>query len=267
MAKTPAKKAETLPATTAFDTMGGAGLENVTASDVIIPRLAILQDLSPQVKKNKPEHIDGAEAGMICDVSTGDLMPSPMEVLPVHFVKQYLEWAPRNSGKGLQGIHDSDACLIGTTPNEKGVPINAAGNLIIETSQFYVINLSADNRLSFIPMSSTQHKHGRKWLSMAKQEKVTRADGSKYTPPFFYRTYQLGVSTESNAEGEWYGWSIARGDKIQDRPDFEELFATAKQFYEDLMAGVAKGDMSHEEEARGGRKADMSQAEANMAAM
>jgi tetratricopeptide (TPR) repeat protein len=66
----------------------GLGLENVTSRDLIIPRLTIIQALSPQVKSNKPEYIAGAKVGDICDVSTGELFDPPLIFLPVHYMKQ-----------------------------------------------------------------------------------------------------------------------------------------------------------------------------------
>lgn len=274
MAKKPtkavAKTKETLPAATEamaiFEEQGMAGLENVTINDVVIPRLTILQDLSPQRKKDKPEYIDGAEEGMICDVSMGELLPSPVQVLPVHFVKQYLEWAPRASGKGLQGVHDTDACLNGCTPNEKGIPVNADGNLIIETAQFYLINLTAGGRRSFLPMSSSNWKHAKKWLSWSMDEKATRSDGSKFTPPIFYRTYNLDVGPESNAEGDWYGWRVSRGPLLTEMDNCDELIQDALAFREQVLNGLVRGDTA----GMDGSSADSAaakQADENMARM
>jgi hypothetical protein len=109
----PAKKQENAVAaySDVFAAHAGDGLENVTASDLIIPRLAILQDLSPQVKKTKPEYIEGAQVGDICDVGTSELFEPPLIFLPVHYVKQWLEWAPRASGKGLVKIHNDNSIL------------------------------------------------------------------------------------------------------------------------------------------------------------
>ena len=42
---------------------GNRGSEEVSSNDITLPRLQIIQDLSPQHKKNKPEYIDGAEVG------------------------------------------------------------------------------------------------------------------------------------------------------------------------------------------------------------
>jgi hypothetical protein len=43
-----------------FADYADAGFENVTNNDILIPRISILQDLSPQVKEEKAEYIEGA---------------------------------------------------------------------------------------------------------------------------------------------------------------------------------------------------------------
>ena len=49
-------------------------------------------------------------------------MPTPLVFLPVLFKKIWIEWAPRESGKGLVAIHLKDSCLDETTLNERKQP-------------------------------------------------------------------------------------------------------------------------------------------------
>ena len=94
-----------------FAELAGLGLENVSTSDLLIPRITILQSLSPQLQRNKSEYIEGAQSGDLCDVGLGELLPKPLWVLPVYFKKQWLEWAPRASNKGLVAMHDTPAIM------------------------------------------------------------------------------------------------------------------------------------------------------------
>ena len=77
MAKKIAKKEETgiVLSEDRPDFMGNSqrGSEDVTIDDLTIPRVDIIQDLSPQHKKNKPEYIEGAEVGMLFNTVTGKL--------------------------------------------------------------------------------------------------------------------------------------------------------------------------------------------------
>lgn len=233
-----------------FDSDASHGLENVTARDMIVPRLAILQDLSPQLKKAKSEYIEGAEVGMIADVGIGQTFPGGVWYLPVYYRKDFLEWAPRSSGKGLVAIHSDMSILDKCTLDDKRRPILPNGNYIAETAQFFGVNLSAQARPSFVPMASTQLKKARRWIATAKGERIPGAGGRELPAPLYYRTYYLSTATESNNEGEWTGWTVKSGPSLPEINkrdhgyDAAELLAAAREFYAQLRAGSASGDMS-----------------------
>lgn len=238
----------TAPADDFFLEQAGAGLDNVTAADMLVPRLAILQSLSPQLKSRDAAYIEGAQVGQICDVGTGIVFPGKIMFLPVYYRKDYLEWAPRSSGGGLVKIHSDAAILDQTTRNDKNQPVLSNGNLIAETAQFYGFNLSNNRQMCFLPMASTQLKKARKWVTMAAGEKLRRRDGSEYTAPLFYRTYELGVADEHNAQGDWKGWTIERGPALPemdfDGTPWQTIAQQAADFRLAIMAGEARGDVS-----------------------
>lgn len=232
-----------------FGQFAGEGLENVGATDILIPRLMIAQQMSPQINKKKAEYLEGLEIGQIFDVGTGDIFPDGITFLPVLYRKDYLEWAPRDTGKGLQGVHTDPAILDLCKPNEKKQPTLDNGNIIIETAQFFGLNMTAGRRPSFIPMASTQLKKARKWNTLATGEKLRRADNSEFTPPLFYRTYLLTTGEESNNEGDWSGWVINRGPTLQEiAAEFDldpaALLAECKKMKDDIIGGKAQADVS-----------------------
>lgn len=245
-----AAKSAALPTTVDdqfFARNAGDGFENVGVRDIIIPRLTILQALSPQVQAKKPEYIQGAQVGDICDVGTQEIFEAPLAFLPVHYVKQYLEWAPRSSGKGLVKIHDDAAILDNCDRDEKNRPTTKDGNTISETAQFFGLNLSAGGRRCFLPLSSTQLKKARRWLTLATAEKISREDGSVFTPPLFYRSYNLSTVDESNAEGDWSGWKIERGLKLQELDNWKSLYEEAMSFRDAIKSGAVRGDVASED--------------------
>lgn len=230
-----------------FQQNAGAGLDNVTASDMLVPRLAILQSLSPQLKQRDSAFIEGAKVGDICDVGTGTIFKSLL-FLPVYYRKDYLEWAPRSSGGGLVNIHSDPSIMDQTTRNERKQPLLANGNLIAETAQFYGFNLSAGRQMCFIPMASTQLKKARKWITLAAGEKLKRGDGSEFVAPLFYRAYELGVAEESNAQGDWAAWTVNRGPALTeidfDGTPWQAVAQSAADFRLQVMGGEARGDVS-----------------------
>lgn len=238
-----------------FSGHSGSGLENVGAKDVLIPRLAILQSLSPQLKKKKAEYIEGAEEGMICDVGTSLVFPDGVSFLPVYYTKEYLEWAPRESDKGLVNIHPTDEILNHCKQDDDGRWVTGDGNYISETAQFFGLNLSADLLPCFIPMSSTQLKKGRAWLTMAQSERLKEPYGNGQKAPFWFRSYFLTAAEESNNKGEWFSWNVARGPVLPELEldhTWQEIREAAINFGESLAAGSARGDISGMDGGSGG---------------
>lgn len=221
----------------------GTGLENVTTDDLLIPRITILQGLSPQVVPSKPEYDENARVGQIYDVGLQESFGDDLIILPVHFFKQWLEWAPRASGKGLINIHETAAIVDECERNERNQPITKEGNLIQETAQFFCLNVSANFRKSFLPMASTQLKKAKRLLTLATTEKLQRSDGSEFTPPLYYRSYKMSTVPESNSEGDWIGWKIERDKALSEYPDWQKAMAEVKAFRESIIAGETRGDV------------------------
>ena len=229
----------------AFDSMGGVGLENVTAKDLMIPRLSILQALSPQLQKSKPEFIEGAQQADFCDTGTGEIFRDEITVIPCFFARVFLEWAPRATGKGLVKNHGTDDSILDQcTPDDKGRQCLPNGNYIAETATFYCLNLSAGGRRSFIPMASTQLRAARRWMTLITAEKIRRANGTEFTPPIFYRAWSATPVEQSNAEGTWYGWKFEASTSLPEMEDGASLLAEAKDFYEQVRSGQVTGDVA-----------------------
>lgn len=235
-----------------FDTGGSTGFENVTASDLLIPRLTILQSNSPQVTRGQPEYNPDLKPGEIYDVGLGESFGESLLVIPVHYFKQWLEWAPRNSGKGLQEVHLTDAIMAKTEKNEKNKDVLPNGNYIAETAQFYVLNMNARGRKSFIAMTSTQLKKARAWLTKAQDIRITRGDGTEFQAPLFYRSYILTTVPESNAEGNWIGWKIDMGPKLTELDNWKSAKQIIDEFRKSIDEGTVRGDVSSMEAESGG---------------
>lgn len=236
----------TVDPTTEFEAFAGAGLEGVRAADLLVPRLTILQALSPQVNKRRAEYIPGAEIGMIADVGTQEFFPDGILFLPVKYRTEWLEWAPRESGKGLVAVHSSADAFEGCSRDERNRPIRD-GNLIIETAQFFGLNLTASRRRCFIPMHSTQLKRARKWVTLAMGERIVRPDKTEFQAPIFFRAYKLATAVESNNEGEWFGWHITRDVPITSIDfcgvDWREIKQEAVEFRKILDHGRLRPDV------------------------
>lgn len=231
--------------TSMFET-GPSGLENVTAKDLLIPRMTILQSLSPQINKKKPEYIEGAELGDFCDTGTGEVFKDTLTLLPCFYALIHLEWAPRDSGKGIVKNHGTDSAILAqTTRDDRNRNVLPNGNYVAETATFYCLNITAGGRRCFLPLSSTQLKAARRWLTLITNERLTRQDGSEYQPPIFYRSWDCTAVEQSNAQGDWAGWKMSPAKTVLelDPTPTHALLIEAREFYEQARDGLAIGDV------------------------
>lgn len=227
--------ASTQLAAFADDMMADAGLgfENVSANDVAIPYLKVLQALSPELRG--VTKIAGAEEGLIINTVTGQLMKEA-RIIPCAFKKSYVEWTPREAGGGLVKEHTDEKILEKTKKNERNQDVLPNGNLIVTTAYHYVLVLADGGfERALIAMSSTQLKKSRRWLGQMMALQVKVGDKS-FTPPPFSHSYHVGTGMETKDANSWYGWLINDPTMVQDR----NIYEAAKKFGQDVTAGLVK---------------------------
>jgi hypothetical protein len=229
--------------------MGGAGLEHVKAKDILIPRVTLLQKLSPQINKKKSEFIEGADLGDFCNVATGDVFKEQIEVIPVHFITQYIEWGKNRSGF-VNNYGDDEAILKQTVRNEKNQNILPNGNSIAETSQWYcLLRDGASWSRIFIPLTSTNLKVSRKWMTLIKTEIIQTANGP-WKPPLFWRSWKLTAIEDSNEQGDWFTFKPERGPTTLELDQSKELLRMCMAFYNDVKTNVVRGEILQEDEGK-----------------
>lgn len=219
----------------------GTGLEDVSADDMAIPYLQILQALSPQLNKQNGKYIKGAEQGQIYNSVTGDHDDGEegIVVVPCFYQKKYVEWAPRESGGGRVNTHDSRDILSQTTKNDRGQMVLRNGNYIAETAYFYVMVCKEDESdwsQALISMTSTQLPKAKKWISQMVQRKAQNSAGEMVNAPMFAFKYRLKTIAEQNDRGSWYGWSIG----LEGATESSIVKQEAKKFLESIKAGEVK---------------------------
>ncbi len=239
-----------------FFAHAGAGMEHVGVSDLLVPRLALLQAMSPQLVRSRSEYIDGAQPGDIVDTGTGDIFDGGVLFLPVHYRKDFIEWLGTKPGGGLVRVHSDPAILDTCRRNESGQAITASGNTIAETAQFFGLNLTAQHRRCFVPMTSTQLKKARRWMTLATGERLKRDNGSEFTAPLFYRTYLLTSAEETNAHGSWAGWKVERGKSLPEYAaeaglNVNAIIDDVTKFRASIVKGEAKADTASMAEPAG----------------
>ena len=229
------KKNTDITVSSAFMEDAGSGLENIGAEDVTIPRLKILQAMSPEVNKHDGKYVDGAGTGDIINTVNNVLYndKNPLVVLPVAYKRLFLEWTPRDSGGGLVAQHDDSSILSKTTKNTIGQDVLENGNYIQTSATHFVLVINKDGGYdtAMISMAGTQLKRSRTWNSMMASVKMKSGD-KVFTPPSFSQKYTLSCVQESNDRGTWFGWGITAMGQVTE----EEMtyYQAAKTFAEQV---------------------------------
>ena len=183
-------KKEGALATNLFEADANEGTQNISQQDLALPFLKILGQLSPEVNKRDGKYVEGAEPGKIINTVTNKLYDE-IEVIPVFYKRQYVEWADRGTSTGAPvAIHNADSDIISQTTRGKDYKDRLAnGNYLENTANHYVIYLNDTPQQAMVSMKSTQLKVSRKWNSMMMGIKMQGKNGL-FTPPTYSHIYK-----------------------------------------------------------------------------
>ena len=224
-------------ATNVFEADANQGAENIKNEDLALPFLKVLGQLSPEVNKQDAKYVEGAESGMILNTVTNTLYDGKkgIEVLPVFYKRQYIEWQERGEGKGAPvNIYNAGDDIPKTNRDKSNKDRLPNGNYLENTANHYIVILGDSPATALISMKATQLKISRKWNSMMMGIKMQGANGL-FTPPTYSHIYKLKTVQMSNDKGTWFGWDVSKEGPVKDK----SVYDIAKQF----AARVSKGDV------------------------
>jgi len=238
----PRKEKSGLPAKMMFERDAGMGFENADRDSYAIPFLSVLQTNSPQCEEGDERSVKGAKAGMFLNTATGELYDGKAGVvlIPVHFQRSIVEWVPRDDGGGFVAAHKpEDLDTQSLEKNDKGQWINAKGNTLMDTRYHYCIHITPEGpRNVLFPLSSTQIKKSRAWMTKMSMLKLVGTGGEKFTPPTFSHAYRVTTVSEKNEKGTWKGVLIEVDHMLTQKE--EPLYVAAKEFKKQIAAGSAR---------------------------
>tara|TARA_R110000824_G_scaffold40192_6_gene120720 strand:+ start:1774 stop:2580 length:807 start_codon:yes stop_codon:yes gene_type:complete len=229
----------------------GTASENMTADDMLIPRLKILQAQSPQALKSDGAYIKGAEAGQIFDNVTGELVDGEtgMTVVPVSYRKTYLEWTDDRKLVKDHGLQPDN--LETCVQDEKGKLRTPDGNTMSLTAEYFIYVVAEDGSFSpaIISMSSSGIKKAKRWNSMINRLQIPHPSGkgnNTINPAMFWTAYTLTTTPEQNDMGSWFNWEIEMkfdaqsGGIIQNLDQGQSIYLEAREFRKNIQNGEVK---------------------------
>ena len=224
-------------ATNLFEADASHGAQNITQEDLALPFLKVLGQLSPEVNKGHAKYVEGAQPGMILNTVTNSLYDGTkgIQVLPVFYKRQYIEWQDRGESKGAPvHIYNAGDDIPKTTRDKMNKDRLGNGNYLENTANHYVVTLGDSPSTALISMKATQLKISKKWNSMMLGIKMQGKNGL-FTPPTYSHIYKLRTVQQSNDKGTWFGWDVSQVGPIKDKSVYE----IAKQF----AVRVSKGEI------------------------
>lgn len=201
---------------------GGAGNESVGATDITIPRLGLIQSLSPELDEDDPKYIPEAKAGDFFNSLTREVYAAPVPIVFVDRKKEFTVFKKRSAGGGFRGSFptEADAKLYIKSGED---PVDQMD--IVETATNFGMILDSENRVRseiVIPMTSTKLKVDRQINSMIRLRGAAR----------FSSVFYLESTKEKNDKGTFFNYKVTIGPWVT-----PEVAAAAKRMYDAIHSG------------------------------
>jgi hypothetical protein len=198
----------------------GRGSEQVAVDDLTIPRIGIVQDLSPERKRNDANYIEGAEEGMMFNSVTRKLYPGSILVIPVYYRKEFFLWKPRKEGGGFRGVYPSmDQAMRAQASLDENVDIKDTGQQFVLVSDDDGVTWSE----AVLSMSGSNMTVSKKWNADLRLKECDR----------FATVYEVSAIQKTNSQGTFYVYKIVWKGWAQ-----EAWYKQAEQTYEAIAAGL-----------------------------
>jgi hypothetical protein len=221
----------------------------MTADDMLIPRIKILQAQSPEVNKADAAHVKGAEAGMIYDNVSGICYDGEqgITVVPVSYRKTFIEWTDERKLVKDHGLQPT--ILESCVEDDKGKLRTPDGNALVLTAEYFVYMVDEEGNYSpaLLSMSSSGIKKSKKWNSMINRLQIPHPSGKgTMNPAMFWTAYTITSVPEQNDMGSWFNWEVSMkfdaksGGVIENVDSGQSIYLEAREFRKNIQSGEVK---------------------------
>jgi len=210
---------------------GGRGSEGVTVQDLVIPRLDIVQALSPYRKRGDAKYVEGCVEGDMINSLTLENYGDAVVVVPVIFKKDWLVWKSRKDlqGKpttgGFFGAYPTAMLAEERAHEERKADLQAVIE-VIDTPQNFCFVITPDGMVQeiVVSMARSKAKVARKWNSL-----VRLNDGDRFS-----RAYKISSLIEKGKSGDdYYNFDVATVGYPS-----KGVYERAEKLYTDISKGA-----------------------------
>jgi hypothetical protein len=192
----------------------GTGFEGTNSGTFKTPFLKVLQAMSPELKKNDPKYITGAEQGQLCNTATNEAVDN-MEIVVLKIEHVLVVWVPERGGLVGRFPKSKEDELV--TKRDGAKKWTAEGNEVVDTIELYCLDIANPEVPFIFPLSTTSLKYGK---SFATRMRALRVDG-KQVPVSWAGVWKISTMEESNDKGSWY--------TLGNTPDFQRLITVQER--------------------------------------
>lgn len=203
----------------------GRGSEEVKSSDMVLPRLEIVQALSP-IKETNPD----AREGMLFNSVTGELLGDSVYFVPVYFRMEFLVWKDQDQGGGFFGSFPTLEQAQERVNAEVGNGENPEYIEIVDTPVHYGLIITPDGGKEqiVISMAKTKAKVSRKWNAI-----IQIAGGDRFS-----RVYKISAFTDENKKGQKFKNFVVQPAGFPPKAIYEEC----ERVYQSFRSGEVIAD-------------------------
>lgn len=177
-----------------------AGFEDISMDTMAIPFIQILQKGSPQVNKQKPEYIAGAEAGMFYNSVTKKVYGAAIDVIVLSFQHIYTEWKPNRGGFVARHTFEEGERLA-TDRAVFGKFKTAEGNDLIENYVYFVLVVGHEAEgAAVMSLASSNIGAAKTWNRL--MVSTVMPNGKKALPHWL--VFHVATVYAENDKGDWF---------------------------------------------------------------
>lgn len=185
------------------------GFEDIKQETMSIPFLRILQKLSPQLDKQKPEFVEGAEEGMFYNTITRAVYGHKIRIVAGKFERVFIEWRPNHGG--LVGYHSPEHAEAIAADKTFGKWTTEDGNILQENYVYMVLVEGHEDEGSMVlSLASSMIKEARAWNRLLTTHVMP--NGQKALP--YYLIWDVTSEYMKNEKGTWYKPKIVFGGYV-----------------------------------------------------
>jgi hypothetical protein len=222
----------------------GDGVDDMSQEDMAIPRIVILQALSPQCNKRDDAYVEGADPGMFMETVAHKLWAGEtgITLIPVAYRKTHIEWKPRTEGGGFISDLGLDYDTKQCSRDEKGNYVNADGNHVVLTYEYLVLLIDGDGAVTSVLLSltKTQLRKAKQLNTMLKTAQPIINGQRRSNMPIYFHKVQATTVPESNDQGNWFGWKFVLDGSVFDLDGGKDIYLGARDLREAWQAGSVR---------------------------